>query len=630
MLLKTLKLLPNLAKGWGDAHENYCSVTLPLYASGKGLEKFPDENLSVECPYYFAVIVQESSREELEEASWNFCINNHLHPAEIVRIMEEEEGLRVELTATAFPFSDCFGYVNIEVLVMNGWKLLAKAYAQPVSIVIPEGPDRQNIVNIIHYVFQKNRGRLTNCQILESDDDGDEKFNGKAGADLALEKLRKSALAVIKTYERNFKIFSSYQGPMVSGQEKKISMEEIKYFSSSVYEFIVTHPEELVPVAEHTGIQFGGIHYQPKHSVLNVTNINKDTYENRIVIGFLEHFCETCKNIAKFLVVGSDLGEIPKIDGYSNSSEFLQMTSLSTYSGYQKEFQKFYKKGRNILLNLRQYFPIREFAVRSVPELTPVFRANVAYHAIYLAIQQWFRAKPTAVFKAALQVDYGRSSRIYEYYCLLKIMEALECAGYELIESRKQRWRVNFQFDKEETGRNVFVFAGHDEEITLFYQPSVWTTGEGEKAGLGLYRNSLIRIMEDNKAEIPEDKTEAMYLPDFVLKREKDGRADYYLIDAKFSVRSFILQNRLSNLILKYLLSISPIHPQDRVMGLLVLCGKGQDDEVVENIRNVPNPVTGIPEQQIIQVWNLNEVVPKNFEFFHWKALINPGDNTLT
>lgn len=129
--------------------------------------------------------------------------------------------------------------------------------------------------------------------------------------------------------------------------------------------------------------------------------------------------------------------------------------------------------------------------------------------------------------------------------------------------------------------------------------------------------------MEDNKAEIPTDKAEAMYLPDFVLKRKKDGRSDYYLIDAKFSVRSFILQNRLSNLILKYLLSISPIQPQDRVMGLLVLCGKGKDEEVVENIRNVPNPITGIPDQQTIQVWNLNEEIPTEIEFSHWKTLLD-------
>lgn len=413
MILKELILVPNLTKGWGNRHDDYGSVTLPLYPSGKNLTRLPDSDLHVECPYYLVVKVQDSSPEELREAGWNFCINNHLQVAEVKLISEEQDHLRVELTASAFPFSDCFGYVNIEVLVMNGWKLLAKAYAQPVSICIPEGPERQNIVNIIHYVFQKNRGRLTNCRILESDDDGDEQFNGDAGSNLALERLRKSALAVIKTYERNFKMFSSYQGPMISGQVKKISMEEIKYFSSSVYEFIVTHPEELVPVAEPTGIQFGGIHYQPKHSVIKVANMNKDTYENRIVIGFLEHFCETCKNIAKFLVAGSDLGEIPKINGYSIPSEFLQMTSLSTYSGYQKEFQRFYKKGRNILLFLRQYFPIRDFTVRSVPELTPVFRANVAYHAIYLTIQQWFRAKPAAIFKAALQVDYGRTSRIY-------------------------------------------------------------------------------------------------------------------------------------------------------------------------------------------------------------------------
>ena len=625
MILKELDAVPNLPKGWNNPRDHYESVELALYPSGKDLEKIPNKNLFVECPYNFVVKVQEASPEELRQADWSICLNNHLQAAEVKLVSEETDHLRVELTTSAFPFSDCFGYALIEVLVMNGWELLAKGYAQPVTVQIPEGPERENIANIIRYVFQKNQGRLTNCQILESDDDGDEEFDCRSDPNSALEKLRKSALAVIKAYERNFKIFSSYQGPMVSGQVKKISMEEIKYFSSFVYEFIVTHPEELVPVAEATGIQFGGIHYQPKHSVIKVTNINKDTYENRIVIGFLEHFCETCKSIAKFLDSGSEVGEIPKLQGYSNASEFLQMSSLSTYSAYQKEFQKFYKKGRNILTFLRQYFPIREFTVRSVPELTPVFRANVAYHAIYLTIQQWFRAKPTAVFKDALQVDYGRNSRIYEYYCLLKMMEALERAGYHLVESKKNRWRVNYQFDREKTGRNTFVFVGHGEEITLYYQPSIWTKGEGENAGLGLYRNSMIRIMEDNKAEIPTGKTEAMYLPDFVLKRKKDGSSDYYLLDAKFTKRDVILQNSLSNLILKYLFSISPICPEDRVKGLIILCGKGENENVVENIRNVPNPVTGLPDPQVVQLWNLNEAIPTDIEFLHWGSLLNPS-----
>lgn len=158
------------------------------------------------------------------------------------------------------------------------------------------------------------------------------------------------------------------------------------------------------------------------------------------------------------------------------------------------------------------------------------------------------------------------------------------------------------------------------KKLRFITQPSIWTKGDGESAGLELYRNSMIRIMEDNKAEIPTGKTEAMYLPDFVLKRKKDGSADYYLLDAKFTKRDVILQNSLSNLILKYLFSISPIRPEDRVKGLIILCGKGENENVVENIRNVPNPVTGLPDPQVVQLWNLNEEIPTDIEFLHWKA----------
>lgn len=62
-------------------------------------------------------------------------------------------------------------------------------------------------------------------------------------------------------------------------------------------------------------------------------------------------------------------------------------------------------------------------------------------------------------------------SRIFEYYCLIKIQNAIALCGFILQDSDRIIYDVE---DDSENINNQYIFEGNGYEITLLYEPSIW------------------------------------------------------------------------------------------------------------------------------------------------------------
>ena len=108
------------------------------------------------------------------------------------------------------------------------------------------------------------------------------------------------------------------------------------------------------------------------------------------------------------------------------------------------------------------------------------------------------------------------------------------------------------------------MFSGESKRITIYYQPVIYDHDSRYVNGIGLYRNNLISLSQNDN----------YYTPDYVIKAEVDGIERYMILDAKFSTLGTVKTHQISDLSFKYLFSISTIADNRSADGLCIIYGQ--------------------------------------------------------
>ena len=280
------------------------------------------------------------------------------------------------------------------------------------------------------------------------------------------------------------------------------------------------------------------------------------------------------KRIKKSEIIPADATyEDSKIHIYTRSHKALEAYCKSI-SEYIINFQQVY---RNYIKILK--FEVHE--IRGLPKYTPVFRSKMPYRQIYQEIRNWFSCGNYDLHKYELLLSFISISKIYEYYCLIKLLKSLS----NFSEMDKTQF-VRFSYTETKYYRNTrynntFIFYCHDKKITLYFQPVIYSIVHNRPNNIELFRNTSLDIYSGKKIG---GRT---YTPDYLLKCESDGEARYLIIDAKHSTPDNIRQNQLAKMVCKYLFSITPLNQNDTIEGLYLFCGKTDTADEFHTIHNI-------------------------------------------
>ena len=110
--------------------------------------------------------------------------------------------------------------------------------------------------------------------------------------------------------------------------------------------------------------------------------------------------------------------------------------------------------------------------------------------------------------KKNILLHFYSADKIYEYYCLLGIIEAFSRLGFtELIQKRDKYIYDNIYSKLHNDEFNTFYFVKDNIEITLFYQPMVYSKISKKTNNINLFRT-------DGR----------YYSPDFIIKKRTDNK----------------------------------------------------------------------------------------------------------
>lgn len=489
-------------------------------------------------------------------------------------------------------FLDCFGLARIEV-VIDGMSYIS----QNIRVLVKELSINQNLKNMIDYIYD-------NCDnYLYEEHKHSKTFVGiKSSSNVSIDSKLSLLEEIYDIYIKSYNILKN------SAQSKLINDNKIGDFSNlqnigqKTINYIVNHPEELSPVNYNSGIYVNKQYYEPRKTLIQSVAYSYDIYENQVIVSFLKRIIQELEKIR--IIVDERRGSILKPDsnGYIDSSFLIYSYNRKLMNRYIESLDIWISKLKRLYAEYKIILNVSNINISAIPEYTNVFRTIMPYNKFFVEITKWFNCGNYDLKKSDLLLSFISVSKIYEYFCLLKLIKSVELNGYDYIRKEAYKYKEDLYY-KNTIYNNTFEFKKEKIRLTLYFQPVIYGDKQKKNNDIDLIRNTSIGISDVNIRTLLNDKEPShgrYYTPDFLIKITSDlNEKSYHILDAKHSAPNSIKRYQLPALVFKYLFSIST-ESGHQVDGLCILSGKEKSSST-ENLYDYADKrnVNIIPYAQI-------------------------------
>ena len=373
---------------------------------------------------------------------------------------------------------------------------------------------------------------------------------------------------IVRGYQDSLPCFRTGAKYRVRPERQWVDFERAASLNSATFHSILQRPCYLART-DPDGIRLPGREgaYTPAKVVANAGQVDYNIYENRYILGFLRYLLGKTVVMARSLDEQRRAAQAPAEaeDGYVNSMPLLTTSAGARIQANREALEDARRRLSTLYAAYRQVLPVTPDKVRDggAPRGTPIFRSVHYYHSLYALACQWFRFGVYDFQREGMVLPFIAGHKLYEYYVLLKLLCHLQGQGFRFTGAEAVRWEREVPAGQP----NLFSFRREEQALTVYYESRIYPGAP--PAGLpdvGLRRT-------DTSTQYP-------YKPDYVLKLQTGGRpAEYVILDAKFASQYTAQHRRMLSLISKYLCSLEPARPGERILGLCLPYGKpdGQD-----------------------------------------------------
>lgn len=356
---------------------------------------------------------------------------------------------------------------------------------------------------------------------------------------------------VISCYKNNYAYFKMQSKHTIKRSAELVSYENVKTISRDSFNWIVQNTDQLAKVPYASGIQYQGKNYLPYHIATDTNKKSWDVYENRVVLGFLytallnakqvyDEFDKDVLNEAR--IISRIQGSVPK--EYRAPIITIKTLHVSFCRNLLKKLRHSIETLQQICSQYVSIFDIPLLPLTTFPRKTNTFCEIKPYSQIFEIIVHWLQYGEYSLEKERLILQVKTLDKLYEYYCLLRLLQLLADNGYtknENIErpvSKHLYTSADSSYQNERDVANTYKLIKGDVLVTLYFQPVI--SAVGFENDITLFKTRKYR--------------KNYYTPDFVLKfSSSEHNEEYVIFDAKFSSRKNIIEHhRLDEVIQKY------------------------------------------------------------------------------
>lgn len=356
---------------------------------------------------------------------------------------------------------------------------------------------------------------------------------------------------VIDIYEKFYGYFNNHKRTVVEPVTAIVDARSMQMINQESLRWIVSNPDNLVLTNKNTGIVIKDKNYMPMKVKTHIPHYSYDVYENKVILGFLENVIGYLDNqILGFNKEIMGLKNIPDtiVAQLPNTHELTGKCVYVYYTGIIKRFSDKRDMLQEIFYKYEKILECLPLSVYAPPKLTNTFRQVYHYRICYECMVKWFEEGDYTFNHLNYLFKLKTLSRIFEYFCLIKIQNAITKCGYMLQETKRI---IYDEEDNTEEINNLYVFSGNDYKVTLLYEPSIWNKKVNEETNLYSTGFNFVKGRR-NEGWTPKGKWKEGWTPDFIIKISCDNRSYYYILDAKYSSETNVKKIYMPELVLKY------------------------------------------------------------------------------
>lgn len=399
---------------------------------------------------------------------------------------------------------------------------------------------------------------------------------------------------IINCLKMNYPIFKNRPFYKMANGCKIVDYEKINTLNSKSIQWLFNNMETFKTISTGSGIKYRNRTYIPQKILSSVNIYDYNTYENIVIVSFIEELIirvqkiifELHDNIRKAVLNISqlkfDLPDIYEIPSYAHIKYLLNF-----YKNAIKKLTLDKNSLENLIVDYKNVLKCNDIKIFNKPKLTHVFRNIPHYRQVFEKIVYWYDYGNYNLNGDMYIFQLKKLSKVYEYYCLLNLLNYTEKLGYKLIESSYIDYDKK-EFDKNRILKNKYVFVNNhiDTEIAIYYEPTIYSDKN---------KNTEFNLYKITKGDY--------YKPDFIIKyvNRQYNMTKYGILDAKFSDYKTIEKYYFKDEVLKYIHGIDFIQEMNtKILYLYLLypgsdgfnCFTWQDD--VSNLSQVKYPNLGI------------------------------------
>lgn len=444
-------------------------------------------------------------------------------------------------------------------------------------------------------------------------------------------------------YKTNYPYFKTMGKHTIKKEPILQSPFKVKAVTLNSFQWLMQNSDQLTEISAAKGVRYRNKYYVPLQISAENNVKSNDVYENQVVLSFINLVLNDAKQICiKYTEMleqsqkeaqKQDSGEsktnaeqataevnnssnVSSIDNISKATDNNKVSEISDSSSNQdksedsnassyelgdyqtpilevKTFQVTYCMGMinrlkesidhlsTLQMQYMRLFNLNATPLLGMPRKTKTFQEIKPYTQVFAMILKWFNHGEVEFTQERLTLQIKTLDKLFEYYCLIELLNLLTSKGYKLDEGEGAVYTYPYSVNntvhyRHDDIANTYILRKDGVEVTVYYQPLISSTEF--QNNLSLYRTTNPHNMTD------------YYKPDFVLKFCKEGEESYVILDSKFSSRKNIMDWYLNDVLRKYSLEIAVNQefPMPRMVWILqgrMLTGK---EEEVWHYNNSP------------------------------------------
>lgn len=364
---------------------------------------------------------------------------------------------------------------------------------------------------------------------------------------------------IVTCYRCNYAYFKTLGKHTIKKSSILLPHSSVKSVTISNFNWLMQNTSQLSQVPHSSGIQYRGKNYLPLKMKSDVSEKSYDVYENRIVVNFLYTVLTNANSIYKEFdrdiineerILSKIQSNVPR--DYVAPIITIKSLQISFSKTMLKQLQCAVETLQNIYKQYISLFDLPVLAIKSLPRKTKTFQEIKPYMQVFQSLVRWFRYGEFSLAKDRLLLQVKTLDKLFEYYCLYKLLIMLANQGYKKADKDSPIFKHKYEsgdeyYHNERDVANTYILSkGDASEVTLYYQPVI--SEVCFENNISLYRTT-------------HSKDHPYFSPDFVLKFNNLSDELYVIFDSKFSSRRNIKKRYLPDIIAKYYRDVAVANP---------------------------------------------------------------------